>query len=66
MIDRSQTKSIPGPRLKRMFLSPSAPNAERMVCESCSHVAPAYGGPVVHSTDCPWDIEQKAKRAATK
>lgn len=61
MITDAENKSIPGPRLRRMYLSPAAPNAERMVCESCQHTAPA-GGEVVHARECPWAIKHKAKR----
>jgi hypothetical protein len=62
MIDRAENKSIPGPRMVRQYLSPSAPNAERMVCECCNHAAPLNGGEIVHAADCKWAIRHKARR----
>lgn len=62
MITDAENKAIPGPRLVRQYLSPSAPNAERMVCESCQHAAPLSGGDIVHAVDCPWAVQHKAKR----
>lgn len=64
MIDekQSQNKSIPGPRLVRRYLSPSAPNAERMVCETCQREEPKSGGGIVHATSCAWAIQTKAQR----
>ncbi len=62
MIDKAENKSISGPRLQRRFLSPSAPNAERMVCQTCLHDAPPSGGEIAHARDCKWAIQHKAKR----
>lgn len=61
MIKDAENKSIPGPRLERRFLSPSAPSAERFVCETCQRQAEAHGD-LVHSRDCAWAIQHKARR----
>lgn len=63
MITDAENKSIPGPRLQRMHNTPSTGNIERLVCESCQHVAPV-GGEVIHARDCPYAIKHKAKRVA--
>lgn len=63
MIDHAENKSIPGPQIKKGYISPTIPNGERLVCGSCHHIA-LPGEDVVHAPACPWMLEEREKRAA--
>jgi hypothetical protein len=61
MIDRAETKAILGPTFQRGWVSPSCPNGERLVCQSCGKQA-MIGHDVVHTQSCEWAEQERTRR----
>lgn len=53
MIDRSETKHIPGPEWVRGYVSPTLTNVNRLRCATCGQFA-IQGHDIVHSQGCAW------------